>query len=475
MLALHVSGNSRSLADTREGGGAKLLNSAAHQSGSSVGLGVIGARAKGGISYEWIGFNYGLPGVASDEEFGSHIRGQRHQLTARSDVSINALGLSFLQFDGTSQWYKHDEIEHTGEIGTSFGLKTQTVKATARTAFGGFTGAIGVSGLFKQYDATGEEALTPAANTKSGGVFFYEDIPLWGHDTASAPHLQFGGRYDRYAIDSKEGDAKFGAARSLQFNSMSGSVGLVVPLAPNVSLNGNLSRAFRAPTVEELFSNAIHEAAGTYDIGNPDLKAEINNGAELVLRAQRDQFHAQLSGYYNRIDNYVTADIVKDTVVDGESIPLNRYAQGDATLKGLEGMVQKEIVPHVVLGAMGDLVRGALKNGEPLPFMPPARLGMNVRYDNGVFSLGADYRHGFAQTRVPPAVSESDPSALGTDAYNLVNFSLGYNLIQHGFVHAFTLQIENAFDAKYKDATSRIKTFAFNPGRNVSLVYKVLF
>jgi len=42
-------------------------------------------------------------------------------------------------------------------------------------------------------------------------------------------------------------------------------------------------------------------------------------------------------------------------------------------------------------------------------------------------------------------------------------------------VHAFTLRVDNVGNTKYRDATSRIKTFAYNPGRNVSLVYRVLF
>jgi len=35
--------------------------------------------------------------------------------------------------------------------------------------------------------------------------------------------------------------------------------------------------------------------------------------------------------------------------------------------------------------------------------------------------------------------------------------------------------MDNAFDEQYRDATSRIKSYAFNPGRNLSVVYKLLF
>ena len=82
--------------------------------------------------------------------------------------------------------------------------------------------------------------------------------------------------------------------------------------------------------------------------------------------------------------------------------------------------------------------------------------------------MGLEYRHGFRQDRV--AANE-----LATEAYDLVNLSAGLTRIVGGFVHSVTLRVDNALDERYRDATSRIKTFALNPGRNVSAVYRLLF
>jgi iron complex outermembrane receptor protein len=62
-----------------------------------------------------------------------------------------------------------------------------------------------------------------------------------------------------------------------------------------------------------------------------------------------------------------------------------------------------------------------------------------------------------------------------TEAYTLVNASAGFSFVGGAYVHSVTLRADNLFDEEYRDATSRIKRFAFNPGRNVSLVYKLLF
>jgi iron complex outermembrane receptor protein len=89
--------------------------------------------------------------------------------------------------------------------------------------------------------------------------------------------------------------------------------------------------------------------------------------------------------------------------------------------------------------------------------------------------LDAEYRHAYAQSRVPSAATADDPSAVPTDAYDLVNVSVGYSFNLGGRLSSVTLRADNLFDTQYREATSRIKNFAFNPGRNVALVYRLLF
>ena len=475
VVAVNAHGGIRAADDTRIGGGGTLLNSYSRSTNAGVALGVIRERNNSGLSYAAGNFRYGLPGVAGDEELGAFITGSRQQLTARSDFRLAGRTLTAIRLDGTLQWYGHEEIEPSGEVGTRFDLRTQTANAIARTRFGSVAGAVGIGGLFKQYAPFGEEALTPAADTRSAGIFVFQDFPLAAGDTAKVPHLHVGARYDTYRMQPKGDEARFGSPETREFQNFSGSVGATYPVAEDVSLNANVSRAFRAPTVEELYSNGVHAARGTYEIGNEDLGSETNTGGEVLLRVRRPKLSSQLSAFYNRIDNYVILDFVRDTVVDGSSMPLALYRQGNATLKGFEGEVEAEVVPKVVAGVMADLVRGRFESDEPLPFMPATRVGARARYDDGRFSAGFDYRHVFAQDDVPAAATADDPSGIATEAYDLFDLSAGWTLIRGGLVHNITFRLDNAFDKRYREATSRIKHFAFNPGRNVSLVYRVLF
>lgn len=477
-LALVGRGQVRRGGDLRMGRGLTLANSYFRNRSAVGGASYVGSAASAGLLYRNYAFDYGLPSADDD---GAHIEGARHELNARAELTAPPSLFTSLRLNGTAQWYEHDEVEPSGEIGTRFNLGTQTVDALGRTAFGRVNGAIGASGTFRQYSATGEEALTPAANSNGAGIFVYEEVPLSAIDDshARAPHLQFGARFDLHRIESRSGDPKFGPGRSLEFNNFSGSVGVNLPLAPGVSLGLSAARAFRAPTVEELFSNAFHAAAGTYDVGNPALRSETNQGVDAVLRAEGARVTAQVSGYLNQIADYIAPTIVKDTIIDEAdgpaTVPLNRFSQADATIRGVEGRVEVEVLPRTVVGVMGDALSGRFVDGGALPYMPPARIGGLVRYDGALLVLDAEYRHAFAQTRVPVAAAAGDPAAVATGAYDLVNVSVGYSFTAAGRLNSVTLRADNLFDAQYREAASRIKSFAFNPGRNVALVYRLLF
>ena len=64
---------------------------------------------------------------------------------------------------------------------------------------------------------------------------------------------------------------------------------------------------------------------------------------------------------------------------------------------------------------------------------------------------------------------------IATDAYTLLNLSAGRSWLVGNVMHQVTLRADNVTDARYFDAASRVKRFAANPGRNLSVIYQVQF
>jgi iron complex outermembrane receptor protein len=484
-LVASARGGARRLGDVHVGDGDVLDNTSLRTLNGGVGVGFLSERLTGGVAISAHSFDYGVPfghgeeeeeeeGVPHEEEGGVDLAGSRYELTTRSEwtpsggAAVRSLDVGF-----SAQWYEHDEIEPDGAVGTTFVLRTQTGDLRADTDVGFARGTFGVSGLLQQYEPTGEEALTPFASRGNLGVFVYQEAPLvpGAHESEFVPHIQLGARYDLYDVSTEESES-FGPARDREFRAFSGSVGVNFPFPGGVSLGGSIARAFRAPSVEELFSNGLHAATSSFDVGNPDLRPEVNLGLEGILRAHTRTVTALASAYYNHIDDFIAPEIVGDTAVDHGAdtlvIPLNRFTQDDATLIGVEGKVEVLAGRSVVLGVRGDRVRGRFTNGDPLPFMPAGRLGADARWDDGTYSAGLGLMHAFAQGEVPE-------NELATDAYTLLDLSFGYSRSVGGLVHTLMLRADNLTDASYREATSRIKQLAPNPGRNVSLVYRVLF
>ena len=82
--------------------------------------------------------------------------------------------------------------------------------------------------------------------------------------------------------------------------------------------------------------------------------------------------------------------------------------------------------------------------------MPPARLGVSARWDNGTLSLGGDAHHELAQRRIGSA--EESP----THGHTILRLDAGARVRLFGRLHSVTLRMDNLTNALHREATSRI-------------------
>jgi iron complex outermembrane receptor protein len=444
--------------------GDRLGNTDSRNWNGALGLGYVGPRVASGGSLRAYRFAYGLPVPPGSSPV--RLRGSRYEGSFRTQAELASARFPSLRAEATAQDYAHDELDDAGDVQMSFALRTQTVNLLLRQgAVGPFTeGAWGVSGLVKRYASTGPAALTPAADSRAWGVFGVQELALGGTGAA----LQLGARLDHYGIQSHD-SPKFGPGVDRTFRAVSGSAGVRVPVSGAVSIGGSVSRSFRAPTVEELFSGALHAGTGSVEYGEPTLEAERGTSVEGVLRISDRRWNGQFVAYRNRIENYVHLLAQPDTMVDGHPVNVYRYGQTEAVLQGVEAFLEWAARADLALGLSGDLLHARQADGTPLSYMPPPRVGGFARWDNGTWSLGAEAHHELRQDRVGSA----DESV--TPAHTVVRMDAGLRFTRGALVHSITLRADNLANELHREATSRIKDFAPNPGRNVSLVYRVLF
>lgn len=466
--AVGVRGGARRTGDVRipedPALGRRLANTGMESVSGTVGVGYAGRAVRAGAALRLYDFGYGLPARPGSDPL--RWDGRRAEAVLRAEFELPTVAFPAARLDATLQDYAHDERVVADGSGNRFELRTAAVglrlDQSPRGPLG--RGAWGVSGLWKEYTSEGAASLTPPATSRAIGVFGFQQLELGDGGAA----LQLGARLDRYAVASHTAP-NFGPGRDRVFAAASGSLGAVLPLGDAMSAAFTVARAFRAPTVEELFSNSVHAGTGAVEFGNPELDAERALGADAVLRFHSPRISGQIAAYVNRVAGYIFPATLGDTVVDGQALPVVGYAQHDATLRGVEGAVEAVVIGSLVASAGGDVVEARREGGGTIPFLPPARITAGMRWDDGIWLVGARVRHAAARTRI----SEGDETPTG--AYTLVDLEGGVRKSIGGAVHSLVFRIENVGDVLYRDASSRIKDFAPNPGRNVGVVYRVRF
>jgi iron complex outermembrane recepter protein len=468
--------------DYRVSGGDKTFNSDLNSDGSQAGFSYLPEWGMIGISFTDFNNKYGLPTTKDADEIVYIDMNKKQYRFATEINNLNSFITSMSLKAGYLE-YEHKEISKIdGTIGTAFGLKTKSADLSFvhKPLFENSTGVIGFFGLLQSYDVVGDEALTPNADYSNYAAYFLEKYKL------DRLNLSFGARYEFNKVKFPEAvlsDSSFSGGKD-SYNSFSLSAGLVYNLTDVLSLYFNAANAFRAPTIEELSSYAIHEALASFDIGNRSLEKENTTGFDLGARAQSDGYYFELSGYYNKVNNLiyrqpqslfysedtdpVTGELIGFNTI-GEGFKVHKYEQAKATVYGFQGKFNYEIIKSLTATIVSDYVRA--KNDdtdENIPQIPPFRFSVDLRYASPKYWYGAIWNLVAAQNDVS---ADEEP----TKGYGLVNLYGGIRLFTGNYSHILTLKINNLLDQSYKDHLSAIKDFTYMPGRNISASYKFIF
>jgi len=444
-------------------------------SGEAV-VGARGARGSTTLRYTRYGGEFKLL-EAEGPATGETGRPERKLSDDRVQLAGDYL-LGGVRVETKAQWQRHSlvEVADTGVSaggapleGTAFDLllNTLTLDVLAHhTAGARVHGTLGVSGLTQSNDTRGRIPLVPDARLRSGAVFAFEQAVL------GRLSLLAGARVDvrRLTADS---NAKLGlSSQTRDYTAFSGNVGIVYRMGA-AALTANLGRAWRAPTLFELYSNGAHLGEARYEIGDPGLKPEAGMNVDAAVRWQRGRIRAELAGYRNAIGRFVyitpTDSFVTVSTSPPDSLRVYRYQQANARLVGGEAAVEVEVARPLTLHARADAVRGTNRaTGDPLPLLPPARVALGAELHRIAFSW-ADRTYAGAEVEVTTRQTRLNPLDIPTGGHTLLNLSAGIVRPLFGRVCHVDITVRNATNVSYRSFLSRYKEFALDPGRNVVL------
>lgn len=349
-------------------------------------------------------------------------------------------------------------------------LDTLNTEVKAHHApLGALLGTFGLSHIYQRNQTLGNEPLIPGYTANSYGAYLFEEFRF------DAFSLLGGVRGDTRILKAYRNTALGNNDETVQNSAATGSFGAVWRFAQGWSLFGNIGRGFRAPTVFELFSNGVHEGAGTFEQGSSTLKSETSLTADAGLRLRKRNLKGEINAYYNRIENYIfsapTGAIYNDSVT-GNLFPMYQNRQGTASIYGAEFDGEYAVFKWLTFSAGVDILSGRNETlGEPLALIPANRYRTGVTFSGGklfevilnpYFSVKARY------VARKSEISTAEKSLYaGFADYALVSASTGGDFTVGGQLWTYTIGADNLLNQAYVDYLSRQKLFALNPGINI--------
>ena len=464
-----------------------IPNTSAEASQWTAGTSWIGDNAWFGVAVSMLNNDYGIPAGAhahsehdgdehNDAEgiSGDHEDDHEDEADIRIDLEQTRADVrSGFSFDGTSvdelsvaiayTDYEHIEFEG-GEVGTRFEVESISSRAELTHSLLGpdIKGALGLQTRHRDFIAIGEEAFVPSVESEAIGIFAIQELLLAGQ------RWELGARLDSEELTPDNGPTRDFVPVTLSASSLWELERGAIKLA--------LSSSERAPTAEELYSNGLHVANQSYELGDVDLKAEHSLNLDIGYRISAARFDFQVEAFANHINDFIYQrntglewdpelemlfehDGSHDAEVEG--LPVYQWSAEDATFVGLETELNIPVSTEINLKVFGDMTRAELDSGANVPRLPPWRLGASADFSAGDFSAGVSTVYGADQDQ-PGEFDEKTPSYTQVGAYLEYSVRRGDNQLM------FFLRGTNLLDQDIRSATSLLRDQSPEPGRNIS-------
>ena len=442
-----------------------LENTSLSQTNFATGISLVKDWGHIGISGGSYGSDYGVPGSPEGHIHGVTINLDRQRYEGDFEYGFQQSFLEKLKLHSTYTRYQHQERESNNRLGVEFGVLTTNVSALA------YMRDDAVAGVWGEYrdHATGGFYWTPHTREMSLAGFYLKQKRLNDNLT-----LQGAIRYDVRRVEPfKEGIVtRAGTVEQRDFGGLSSAVSGIYHWDDHLETGATLMKTFRTPGIEELFSDGPHLAVYSYEIGNAELGSEDGLGTEAFLRYAAKRVKINLTVFRNQIYGYlIQSNTGEKDWGSGAAgwLWIYQYQGQNAILEGAEFSVDTEIVPRFQVQASMSYVKGTLTASEsPLELIPPLNGKVALRYVTQPLNLHFTARFSDDQHRL----GEFEEA---TDGYIVYDAGIQLSFPAWQLQHQAVVTVENIFDTEHRQHLSRIKAVMPEPGRNVKLLYRLIF
>jgi iron complex outermembrane receptor protein len=235
-------------------------------------------------------------------------------------------------------------------------------------------------------------------------------------------------------------------------------------------VSSTLSSAWRPPSINELYSNGLHNGTATYEIGDSNLAPERSYNLDLNLKHQSEKWMFEVSVFHNRMNGFIyQVPVQPPTITLRGTFPTFVFSQADAVLQGVEINTSLVLHKNIIAGAAASYLHAQdITHNVPLIYMPANRGKLSLQYVRDAFwktkQLFAEVAWNYVaeQTRIPQGDYMAPPSA-----YNLFDLNAGLEIPVKKQRIKLSVGIKNVLNTSYRDYLNRFRYFTDEPGRNI--------
>ena len=246
-------------------------------------------------------------------------------------------------------------------------------------------------------------------------------------------------------------------------------------------LFANYSLSSRAPNASEQFSEGLHHSASRIELGDLQFTSETAHKISLTLQKIGERVNFTITPFATKIDDFILIEPTGIRQTIRGNFQVWEYRQTQAQMYGLDLDANLSLTDNVRFVHQFSLVKGYDKtSNEPLISMPAANTLNSLVYTNPNFnniSIAIQSNYVFRQNEFPNTNFE----VVLPDSIQTVDISTppsGYHLLNLNITTAIRpdmqvgLYVNNLLNTSYRNYLNRLRYYADDVGRNITLQLK---
>lgn len=258
-----------------------------------------------------------------------------------------------------------------------------------------------------------------------------------------------------------------------QFSGLSANLSAQYQLNHDWMFYFQLSELWRAPSINEMYSNGLHHGAAALEYGNEQLQKETAWSGAFTTVYNHNKFGFEIEPYVRYIDRFISLQpqLPPALTIRG-AFPVFYFETHQVWFKGIDAQWNWAPSSQWVAKGQYSIMQVRTTERQFLNGMPPVIAEQQLKYFVESFKqfkqiqFTAGYRYVFQQKWADVETDYMPPP----NGYGLLRLSVSGDLHRKN-VHTLSVSADNLLNTDYRDYLSRLRYYANESGINIFINY----